>query len=240
MVDGLRLDLHQAIRPVSAPPAEPAAEPTAEPENAAPADDIAETTVPADAATDEPAAVEDARDETVTAEPTTTVEQPPETAEADPAPADSTSDDTGAATSPVSPDEPEATAEPEPASEPEATTDPETTPEPEPTTAADPEPTPEASADTVLPVPEGTAAGAATALRAPTMLHPVVAPDADEDGDEPQPKDPEQVLAGYQWRFHHETLRELVEDPDELRAIRDQLTDEARDRHRQRRRGPGC
>jgi tetratricopeptide (TPR) repeat protein len=38
-------------------------------------------------------------------------------------------------------------------------------------------------------------------------------------------RDPEQLLSAYQWRFHHETLRELVEDPDELRAIRDRLTE---------------
>jgi hypothetical protein len=37
--------------------------------------------------------------------------------------------------------------------------------------------------------------------------------------------DPEQVLATYEWRFHHESLRELVEDPDELRQLREQLTD---------------
>ena len=42
---------------------------------------------------------------------------------------------------------------------------------------------------------------------------------------EPDAPDPEQVLASYQWRFHHETLRELVEDPDELREIRDRLTE---------------
>src|SRR5262249_25865864 len=35
----------------------------------------------------------------------------------------------------------------------------------------------------------------------------------------------EQVLASYSWRFHHETLRELVEEPDELREIRDRLTE---------------
>ncbi|HEY6595952.1 MAG TPA: WG repeat-containing protein, partial [Asanoa sp.] len=29
----------------------------------------------------------------------------------------------------------------------------------------------------------------------------------------------------YRWRFHHETLRELVEDPEELRGIRDRLTE---------------
>jgi tetratricopeptide (TPR) repeat protein len=42
---------------------------------------------------------------------------------------------------------------------------------------------------------------------------------------EPAAPDPEQVLAGFQWRFHPETLREIVEDPEELRALRDRLTD---------------
>jgi tetratricopeptide (TPR) repeat protein len=37
--------------------------------------------------------------------------------------------------------------------------------------------------------------------------------------------DPEQVLAGYQWRFHPETLREIVKDPEELRELRDRLTE---------------
>ncbi|GAB3150263.1 WG repeat-containing protein [Micromonospora sonneratiae] len=95
-------------------------------------------------------------------------------------------------------------------------------------------PVAEASPDTVLPGPDGPAAGAATALRAPTMLAPIVQPDEAEETApaEPEPvtakapaADPEQVLASYDWRFHHETLRELVEDPDELRAIRDRLTE---------------
>ncbi|MGI5214033.1 WG repeat-containing protein [Plantactinospora sp. CA-290183] len=89
----------------------------------------------------------------------------------------------------------------------------------------------EASPDTVLPT--GPAAGAATALSAPTMLTPIIRPRSEKDAEPaaeeaeatPPPTDPEQVLASYQWRFHHETLRELVEDPDELRAIRDRLTE---------------
>jgi tetratricopeptide (TPR) repeat protein len=124
---------------------------------------------------------------------------------------------------------------------------------------------PAVSPDTVRPGPAGTAAGAATALTAPTMLAPVVvpgqrpSPDAQpadavtgaaaqgeqaeqaeqvEQADEPSSAppdgegeaadaapDPEQVLANYEWRFHHETLREIVEDPDELRELRDRLTD---------------
>ncbi|GFJ92427.1 WG repeat-containing protein [Phytohabitans rumicis] len=92
------------------------------------------------------------------------------------------------------------------------------------------EPVAAASPDTVLPAPAGPAAGAATALGAPTMLAPIVRRDAAEppetaDPAEPAAPDPEQVLSSYQWRFHHETLRELVEDPDELREIRDRLTE---------------
>ncbi len=96
--------------------------------------------------------------------------------------------------------------------------------------------------DTVMPV-ASSAAGAATALSSPTMLTPIVvklgghAPEpvtpseaAAAIADEPiEPEDtgpdPEQVLASYEWRFHHETLRELVDNPDELREIRDQLTE---------------
>jgi hypothetical protein len=103
----------------------------------------------------------------------------------------------------------------------------------------------------VLPGPAGPAAGAATALTAPTMLAPIVVPGrrpaaTGEAGDEaaegrseprsgppatpeaePPPEagpDPEQVLAQYEWRFHHETLREIVTDPGELRELRDLLT----------------
>jgi tetratricopeptide (TPR) repeat protein len=109
-------------------------------------------------------------------------------------------------------------------------------------------PVAEASPDTVLPAPAGPVAGAATALRAPTMLAPIVPRDgagkrdaggkpgaagppptaeAGDDAGAPADSapDPEQVLASYQWRFHHETLRELVENPEELREIRDRLTE---------------
>jgi hypothetical protein len=50
-------------------------------------------------------------------------------------------------------------------------------------------------------------------------------------GPEPEPAvpDPEQVLASYEWRFHPETLREIVENPDGLRELRDQLTDKLND-----------
>jgi len=50
-------------------------------------------------------------------------------------------------------------------------------------------------------------------------------PDAEADSTQDSAPDPEQVLANYQWRFHPETLREIVEDPDELRELRDRLTE---------------
>ncbi len=88
-------------------------------------------------------------------------------------------------------------------------------------------PVAEANPDTVLPT------GAATPPRAPAILPPVVTtaepteaePVKSEPPPEPPAVDPEQVLASYQWRFHHETLRELVDEPDELRTIRDRLTE---------------
>lgn len=95
--------------------------------------------------------------------------------------------------------------------------------------ANSPSDTPVATADTVLP--SGPAAGTATALAAPTMLAPIVrpreSPEAQpprKDGAAPVEADPEQVLASYKWRFHPETLREVVEDPDEMRAVRDGLS----------------
>jgi hypothetical protein len=46
----------------------------------------------------------------------------------------------------------------------------------------------------------------------------------DQEPAEPAAPDPEQVLAGYEWRFHPETLREIVEAPEELRELRERLT----------------
>jgi tetratricopeptide (TPR) repeat protein len=66
------------------------------------------------------------------------------------------------------------------------------------------------------------------AVRTPSMQLPVlsVAPP-------PQPEveplrrraDPEQILAGYPWRFDPLTLREIVDDPEPLLDVRDRLTD---------------
>jgi tetratricopeptide (TPR) repeat protein len=51
--------------------------------------------------------------------------------------------------------------------------------------------------------------------------------DAEKLEEEPERRlvDPEQVLAAYAWRFDPETLREQADDPDQLRAVRDRLTD---------------
>src|SRR5690606_8994150 len=85
---------------------------------------------------------------------------------------------------------------------------------------------PDVSPDTMPPAPDGAVTGAAPALSTPTMLAPLVAPDraAGPATASAPADDPEQVLATYPWRFHPETLRELVERPEELRAIREQLT----------------
>jgi tetratricopeptide (TPR) repeat protein len=50
-------------------------------------------------------------------------------------------------------------------------------------------------------------------------------PATTDQPEEAAPPDPEQVLANYEWRFHADTLRELVENPDELRELRNQLTE---------------
>ncbi|NLU77409.1 hypothetical protein HCA58_03180 [Micromonospora sp. HNM0581] len=50
----------------------------------------------------------------------------------------------------------------------------------------------------------------------------------DTDDGEPAPEppaDPEQVLAHFRWRLDPVTLREVVDDPEELREIRERLTD---------------
>ncbi|HCT76247.1 MAG TPA: hypothetical protein DGT23_06575 [Micromonosporaceae bacterium] len=94
------------------------------------------------------------------------------------------------------------------------------------------------TAETVLPRPTLFR----SALSAPTMLTPIVvklgahapepaaatdtaAPVVLEAEPEETGPDPEQELASYEWRFHHETLRELVDNPDELRELRDRLTE---------------
>ncbi|WP_239088748.1 WG repeat-containing protein, partial [Micromonospora gifhornensis] len=60
-------------------------------------------------------------------------------------------------------------------------------------------------------------------------LTPVSAPPAEDAvtvEEEPEPPaDPEQVLAGYRWGLDPESLREVVDDPEELRTVRERLTD---------------
>lgn len=81
-----------------------------------------------------------------------------------------------------------------------------------------------ASADTVLPGPDS-ATGAATALRAPTVFTQVVTPHAAKPpARQASRADPELALGSYPWRFHPETLREIVDDADELRDVRERLT----------------
>ncbi|PZG07519.1 hypothetical protein C1I95_30930 [Micromonospora craterilacus] len=49
---------------------------------------------------------------------------------------------------------------------------------------------------------------------------------ADDADQEPEPPaDPEQVLANYRWRLDPTSLRDVVDDPEELRTVRDRLTD---------------
>jgi tetratricopeptide (TPR) repeat protein len=45
-----------------------------------------------------------------------------------------------------------------------------------------------------------------------------------EPADEVGPDDPEQFLASIRWRFDPETLREITDNPDQLREVRDALT----------------
>ena len=61
---------------------------------------------------------------------------------------------------------------------------------------------------------------------APVSGVPVSGPPVSAPPAEPAAPDPEQVLAGYEWRFDPDTLREVVEgdEIDELREIRDLLT----------------
>ena len=61
---------------------------------------------------------------------------------------------------------------------------------------------------------------------APVSGVPVSGPPVSAPPAEPAAPDPEQVLAGYEWRFDPDTLREVVddEDSDALRDIRDSLT----------------
>ncbi|MFV2101394.1 WG repeat-containing protein [Micromonospora sp. LOL_024] len=70
----------------------------------------------------------------------------------------------------------------------------------------------------------------ATAPEAPVSGPPDDGVQVPEPAEDPEPvpeapADPEQVLANYRWRLDPATLRELVDDPEELRSVRQQLTD---------------
>jgi tetratricopeptide (TPR) repeat protein len=92
--------------------------------------------------------------------------------------------------------------------------------------------------DTARPADTGPWLGTADPAGGAAAAKPAaVAPDAEtaevparQQGDQPdEPErrlvDPEQVLAAYKWRLDPETLRELVDDPEQLWAVRDRLTD---------------
>ncbi|MEU5564664.1 WG repeat-containing protein [Micromonospora musae] len=78
-------------------------------------------------------------------------------------------------------------------------------------------------AGTASAAPVSAAPGTSAPVSAPPAATapeaPVSAPSPAEQGD------PEQVLAGYRWRIDPETLREIVDDPDELQIVRRRLTE---------------
>ncbi|MEH0846223.1 WG repeat-containing protein [Micromonospora sp. CPCC 205711] len=81
------------------------------------------------------------------------------------------------------------------------------------------------------PVAEARPVSAPPGLKPPASAFPAGDQEPPVAGDAaPTPKpvpdgDPEQILAGYHWRLDPETLREVVDDPDELRTIRRRLTE---------------
>ncbi len=85
-----------------------------------------------------------------------------------------------------------------------------------PATAREPEPIAE-------PAPRPATAGAA----APASPAPAFARQPGHYGDQGPRRlvDPEQILASYPWRISPDTLREVVDQPEDLLAVRDRLTD---------------
>jgi hypothetical protein len=57
------------------------------------------------------------------------------------------------------------------------------------------------------------------------QVEPAEAETPEEPEEPPGPPEPEQRLRAYAWRFDPETLRELVDEPDDLRDVRDRLTE---------------
>ncbi|WP_233563165.1 WG repeat-containing protein [Micromonospora musae] len=131
-----------------------------------------------------------------------------------------TAPDTTVTAAPVSAP-PAATAPARPISAPPAATAPVSAPPA--ATASAPVSAPPAATAPAAPVSAPPATTASAPVSAPPAATapaaPVSAPNPAEQGD------PEQVLAGYRWRIDPETLREIVDDPDELQIVRRRLTE---------------
>jgi tetratricopeptide (TPR) repeat protein len=192
---------------------------TAEPAEAVPAEDEVTESDPVETldslATDSPEPQQQDPDEAGDEpEAATPAEEAPPAAEA--RSEDDSAEEAGKEAEQEAATEPQSEATPVP--EPEAEPAPEAEPpaEPEPAAAADPAPAPQPPA---APRPEPTTAPpSATTAYARQPGH----------GREHHPRrlaDPEQVLSAYPWRFSPDTLRELIDDPEELLIVRDRLTD---------------
>jgi tetratricopeptide (TPR) repeat protein len=139
--------------------------------------------------------------------------------------------------------EPEATTETDAADEPEMADEPETIavaesaaetqPEPEPEPDAQPQPDAQLEPDT-QPEPETAAPEPEThpepeaAAPQPATPQPAAPIRQQRDQRTPAPNrraDPEQVLSTYPWVFDPETLRERIDDPDQMWVVIDRLTD---------------
>jgi tetratricopeptide (TPR) repeat protein len=218
-----------------------AADSTPEPEaeEAEPAPVVADDVPPAEAS-DQPAETAEepieAEAEAPEAETPAGPETPDAAAEAEPEPApepeptpEAEPETQPEALEPQPESEPE--PEPEPESEPEAAEDQPEAPE------AEPEPQraePESAAETKAEEPaEQVTPSTEEARPEPAPVQPEPAPPTavarqPRYGSDRNPRrlaDPEQVLAAYPWRFSPDTLRELIDDPEELLIVRDRLTD---------------
>nr|WP_238450826.1 WG repeat-containing protein [Micromonospora sp. 4G55] len=76
-----------------------------------------------------------------------------------------------------------------------------------------------------LAEPADTATPPAAEAETATADRPATTPEATTTAPAEPPADPEQVLAAYRWRLDPETLREVVDDADELRTLRRRLTE---------------
>jgi tetratricopeptide (TPR) repeat protein len=155
---------------------------------------------PRSAGTEQPAGVDDEPTRVAAAE------------EADPAAADERPQ-------PETVDQPPEPAEPIGAEAPAAT-------EPGGPATAEAEPTPAAEAQPAAPEPEEPRPEPAPVE--PEPAQPTAFARQPGYGSDRNPRrlaDPEQVLSAYPWRFSPDTLRELIDDPEELLIVRDRLTD---------------